>query len=766
MGSQLNRLLASRYRISTQLYLCFAVAVGLTVAASLVGWFSFNRVGGVQSRVNEVSVPELAAAFGVAQYGGTLVTAAPSLTVATTRQDFLEVVTNIDQSYAAFEEQIAVLEQVGGESDRVAAIRAYADTLFSNIEAIKGEMSSVFVHAGQREMLQVELANVRSDLDDVLAPGIDDQFFYTLTGYRSLDDSPVPQSEHFSEEEFIHYRRLAEMQADTNIATELLANAFTLSDASQIEPLRERFEATSSRIERNLGTLEGSDFYGMAVSAFNQLFDLGLGEESVFNLFASELAILENQRDLLALNRELSVALVDEVDGLVSASQVNVQDATTASTQAIFAGRVLLIGISSLSVVGTLLVIWLFVGRVLLRRLGLLSEWMRSMARGDLETKAEISGRDEVADMAAALDVFRRHALEVQRLNLVEQLAADLQDKNVELEGVLAELRKAQGQIVMQQKLAALGELTAGVAHEIKNPLNFVNNFSEASGELITELRELLEEEDVELSDEQRSLVADITQDLTDNVERIRSHGQRANRIVHDMLMMGRGSEDWQLTDINGLLDQHAKLAYHSARAANSDFNLDLQFDLDPEMGQIEVIAQDLGRVFLNMVSNACHSVDKKRRLLEERERSGEAFSPTLSLKTHRGENSVEIRIRDNGVGISHDIIEKIFNPFFTTKATDEGTGLGLAISSDIVRRHGGSIRVESEEGEFAEMIVELPLKRPPDVAESGDEEGDGASGAVDNNSDRGIYSIERAVSEQNPADVAEPSDTPDQKTG
>ena len=318
--------------------------------------------------------------------------------------------------------------------------------------------------------------------------------------------------------------------------------------------------------------------------------------------------------------------------------------------------------------------------------------------------------------MAAALEVFRRHALEVQRLNLVEQLAEELQGKNAELESVLAELRKVQDQIVMREKLAALGELTAGVAHEIRNPLNFVNNFSEASGELITELQEVLNETGVDLSDDQRTLVTEITNDLTSNVGRIRAHGERANRIVRDMLMMGRGSGEWQATDVNALLDQHSLLAYHSARATDPEFQLELKQDFDPEAGTIEVIPQDLGRVFLNMVSNACHATDENRRSTNDSGMEAGTFTPTLWLVTRREGDHIEIRIRDNGTGIPPDVVDKIFNPFFTTKPTHQGTGLGLAISSDIVRRHGGTIRVDSQPGEFTEMIVSLPLERPTET--------------------------------------------------
>ena len=200
--------------------------------------------------------------------------------------------------------------------------------------------------------------------------------------------------------------------------------------------------------------------------------------------------------------------------------------------------------------------------------------------------------------------------------------------------------------------------------------------------------------------------------------------------------MMGRGSGGFQPTDVNRLLDEHARLAYHSARATDPDFNLDLKQDLDEELGEIEVIPQDLGRVFLNLVGNACDATDEKRRDIEsgadaeggyETDDGGRYF-PTVWLTTKRGEEHVQIRIRDNGKGMPPEVMDKIFNPFFTTKPTDRGTGLGLAISSDIVRRHGGEISVESEAGRYTEMLVELPLTPPPGAAEAAAGEAAGAT--------------------------------------
>ena len=725
MIGKLKSIIDLRFRISTQLYLVIGGAVVMTVAASLVGWFSFNQVGEVQSRVNEGSVPELEAAFGIAQHSNTLVTAAPRLTSAANAKDLGEVVALIEGAHSALEGEIDTLEERGTGDDRVQRIRDHANSLVLNIQLITDSMDELFIVTEQRDTLRDQLTTVNTRLDATVVPAVDNQYFYTMTGYRNPGDPPAIPQFHFTEDELSLYRSLAEVQADANVATQLLVSVFSLSEALLIEPLRERFEAIAGSIDRRVDSLQDNQVRAVLIPIFTWLFDLGMGEGNGFDLRARELELLQSQQSLLATNRNIAVELVDEVDGLVNAAHLNVQAATEASTQAILTGRTLLLAITAISVAAAMLISWQFVWRVLLRRLEMLSDWMRRMARGDLEAQVEIGGRDEVADMAAALEVFRQHALEIQRLNLVEQLAQELQGKNEELESVLADLQRAQDQIVMREKLAALGELTAGVAHEIRNPLNFVNNFSEVSAELLQELNEIFEEGGETLNEEQRGLIQDISQDLSSNLERIRTHGARANRIVHDMLMMGRGSGEHRPTDINGLVDEYSKLAYHSARATNTEFQIDLQQDFDPDVGELDVIPQDLGRVFLNMVSNSCHATHEKRIARVEAGNGSEVYFPTVWLTTRRKEEQIEVRIRDNGSGIPDDVIDKIFNPFFTTKPTDQGTGLGLALSSDIIRQHGGAIRATSEPGEYTEMIIDLPLVMGAAVTEQevGEEE-------------------------------------------
>ena len=729
MISLLKRLLAARHRIAFHLYMGIGTAVALTMVASLVAWFSFDQVGDAQRQVNERAVPEIATAFAVAQQSGTLAAAAPRLVAAETPMAFAEVAAKVATERADFKKQLAALTQQGAAEERFARIRAHGDTLIANINAIEASVSKRFELNARSRALYNDLEALQNKLIVILIPAIDDQLFYAMTGYRTLGEPPASRAQHLSEAELSLYRDLTELQEGTTTATRLLASAFNLSDARLLEPLQERFDSTVGGIERKLAALGAGPLHGTLdrqlpkvgfrieyaylhselAPTFDRLFDLGRGDEKIFALRALELQIVEQQRTLLDRNRDLSIELVAEVEGLVNTARGSAQEATQTSTQAIFTGRKLLLAINAIGIIGAILIAWLLVGRVLLRRLEFLSNRMRRMAEGDLEAKIEMPGRDEVADMAAALEIFRHNSLEAQRLNLVEKLAADLEEKNATLETVLADLHLAQDQIVMREKLAALGELTAGVAHEIQNPLNFVKNFAEVSEELLEELQEVLEEEGIQINEEQRELLNEIRGDLTDNLGRIRHHGDRANRIVRDMLQMGRGSGEARSADINDLLEEHARLAFHSARATNADFQLDIKEDLDEEVGELEVVPQDLARVFLNMVSNACYATNEKRHAPE----TASDYVPTLWISSQRTPDQVEVRIRDNGNGIPADVVDKIFNPFFTTKPTDQGTGLGLALSNDIVREHGGAIKVHSEPGEFTEMTIELPAVRP-----------------------------------------------------
>jgi two-component system NtrC family sensor kinase len=278
------------------------------------------------------------------------------------------------------------------------------------------------------------------------------------------------------------------------------------------------------------------------------------------------------------------------------------------------------------------------------------------------------------------------------------------QERTRELAASLENLRTTQDRLVQTQKLASLGQLTAGIAHEIKNPLNFINNFSAVSAELIDELGQALAK--ANLDNKLRAEISEIADTLRGNLDKVVQHGKRADAIVKNMLLHSReGSGEHRLVDINAVVEESLNLAYHGARAEKQGFNITLERSLDPTAGEVDVFPQDITRVLLNLISNGFYAATKRKA-----EVNGGDYEPTLAATTKSLGDSVEIRIRDNGTGIPPEVKEKMFNPFFTTKPAGEGTGLGLSISHDIiVKQHGGSIEVDTQPGAFTEFRIILP---------------------------------------------------------
>ncbi|TMK34855.1 MAG: GAF domain-containing protein [Alphaproteobacteria bacterium] len=285
------------------------------------------------------------------------------------------------------------------------------------------------------------------------------------------------------------------------------------------------------------------------------------------------------------------------------------------------------------------------------------------------------------------------------------RLLTETRDARVTAEAALGELQAAQANLVHAEKMASLGQLTAGIAHEIKNPLNFVNNFANLSVELLDELKEAAAPALERLGGDKRADIDDTIQMLTGNLGKIAEHGRRADGIVRSMLLHSRGgSGEWQSVDLNGLIEETLNLAYHGARAQDQSFNITMERDLDAKLAPIEVVPQDITRVFLNLFGNGFYAAAKKTREAGDR--------PVLKVMTRDLGNEVEIRVRDNGTGIAPESRARLFQPFFTTKPTGEGTGLGLSISYDIVtQQHGGTIGVDSELGVFTEFTVRLPRR-------------------------------------------------------
>ena len=310
------------------------------------------------------------------------------------------------------------------------------------------------------------------------------------------------------------------------------------------------------------------------------------------------------------------------------------------------------------------------------------------------------------------INVAAEEITEQKRAKAALQLANEsLEARTLELTSSLEELRDAQDRLVQTKKLASLGQLTAGIAHEIKNPLNFVNNFSSLSIELAVELQDSIELQ--EFSDEKRTEIHDLLDMLQGNLGKIVQHGRRADSIVKNMLLHSRQiSGEHRSVDLNALVEESLNLAYHGVRAEKGDFNITLERFFDPATGEVNLLPQEITRVLLNLISNSFYATTQRKA-----EANGASYEPVLTVATKNLGDSVEIRIRDNGTGMPPEVKEKMFNPFFTTKPAGEGTGLGLSISHDIiVKQHSGSIEVNTKPGAFTEFRIVLPrdsLSRP-----------------------------------------------------
>ena len=279
----------------------------------------------------------------------------------------------------------------------------------------------------------------------------------------------------------------------------------------------------------------------------------------------------------------------------------------------------------------------------------------------------------------------------------LEQKRKAIEDTNNALQQSLDELKATQAQLIQSEKMASLGELTAGIAHEIQNPLNFVNNFSEVSKELLEEMLEEIENGDMEE-------VNAIAQDVIQNLEKINHHGKRADGIVKGMLQHSRTSSgEKEDTDINVLVDEYLRLAYHGLRAKDKSFNAALETHFDDSIKKLNIAPQDIGRVVLNLITNAFYAVNEKKKSQIE------GYEPKVTVETKKVKNKIQIQVSDNGNGIPKKVLEKVFQPFFTTKPTGQGTGLGLSLSYDIIKAHGGDIKVNTKENEGTAFIITLP---------------------------------------------------------
>jgi signal transduction histidine kinase len=394
---------------------------------------------------------------------------------------------------------------------------------------------------------------------------------------------------------------------------------------------------------------------------------------------------------LLAQARQHSVA----VDRLLGSIVAELSQEAVAARDRVVAEAALATRLSQIVTVATVLagaLLTFFVLRSISRPLRRLVVAMDGLNAGNTAVEIPAPGPDEMGAMARTLAAFRDATRELRA-------ARDA------AEATLRDLQAAQAKLVHAEKMASLGQLTAGIAHEIKNPLNFVNNFAGLSVELLGELKDAATPALAALDETKKAEFDETIAMLTGNLEKIAEHGRRADGIVRSMLLHSRGGTgEWQSVDLNGLIEETLNLAYHGARAQDQSFNITMERELDPNLAPIEIVPQDITRVFLNLFGNGFYAAAKKSRAA--------GGQPLLKVTTRDLGNEIEVRVRDNGTGIPAESRNRLFQPFFTTKPTGEGTGLGLSISYDIVtQQHGGTIGVDSEFGAFTEFTVRLPRR-------------------------------------------------------
>ena len=714
-GVKLREATGNRFGIASQIWVGLGGGVSLTLVASLLALGLMTIVNASQREVTGTYMPGMIAAFDVARSSSELVRASPRLIAADTPEDLALVEADVMREEEFLLTRLGEMTGAGIEGELQDSVVRMASTLVESIDLIRESVSRRMNYRAQVSDLEREVQEATLGAELLLVAEIDDQEFFMATGLRELTDQPAPVSARNAPTELDHYRGLLGYQSTQNEVSLLIQRALTQDDPGLLQTNRERVTAAMSGLEAALDELN-PETAALFRPSFQALGDLYSAANGIFTIRTLELAELAESEEYLALNEATTNDLNALVQPLVENAEVSTQEAADRSATLLQIGWWTILAVNVLAVLAAVFGGWKFFGERLLVRLRHLSDVMRRMSRGELEAKLEIAGNDEVTDMAGALEVFRQHAIEVQRLNLVEALATEVQDKNAELESTLDELRRTQEQVITQEKLASLGALTAGVAHEIRNPLNFVNNFAALSVELIDELREELGMEgesgngdgarplaaagDEELTE----IVDEILGDLQLNISKVKEHGDRANRIVDGMLAHSR-DEAGQIEsiDINLLVEEYTKLAYHGMRGTDATFNVTITRELDPEAGRVDGIARDLSRVILNIVTNACQATQMRGKA------EGRGYSPTLMVSTEGRSDTVCIKVRDNGTGMPESVVRKIFDPFFTTKSGTQGTGLGLSISHEIVREHAGQLAVETEEGEFTEFTIILP---------------------------------------------------------
>jgi len=822
-------MLMTRLGVGGRLLIAFLAISAFAVLGAAAATYPLLEIGKVLDRIIQHRLPAALASQDLSRQAERIVAAAPALLTATDSAQHQELSRKIESEARRLGSLLGELKNNETDSKTIESLELIVNQLRVNLTALDSLVAARIGLKQRKEKLLAKVFSTHTDIHQLLAPWI-----LVVEGEMSQAQKVISETDgsagaHDLNKSIQSFRALQKAQLQVSVVKDMLHQISNASDDNRLKVL-------TFRVQRSLGEIEKlaesftAKLRPLFLSQTAQFRNSALSADGLPKARETELDLVADAETLLQENSELSNKLTIAVDSLLKNVRQEAGKANVESQSVQTLSATILLSAVAVSLISSILIVWLYVGRNLVRRLTVLSNSMLAIAQGNLDTRVPSPGNDEIGRMAEALSIFRDTAVEVEEKNLRDISEArqrlvdaiegtsegfafyDAEDrlvlcnsryrallypgKNIRLEPgmtfeevvrqaaekglihstgnnvealvrerverhrnpsgpflqqradgrwvqiserkteggdtvavytdltelkrreeelaaakddaerALEELKLAQRSLVQSEKMASLGQLTAGIAHEIKNPLNFINNFAKSSNELLTELAEGIKPAKVQLEDTARDNIDDLLLTIREDIGTIREQGERADSIVKAMLLHSRGGTDTpQKTDLNELISESVKLAYHGKRASTPGFNVTLDTNLDSDLGNLELVAQEITRVLVNLLSNAFYAV-------HERQQSSEAgYEPTVSVSSRILDGDrAEIRIRDNGTGIPAEAIESLFTPFFTTKPAGEGTGLGLSISHDIVTdQHRGSIRAESEEGVYTEFIIELP---------------------------------------------------------
>jgi signal transduction histidine kinase/methyl-accepting chemotaxis protein len=831
------------FGLRQRLLLSFITISGFAVVAAMVGNYAFYAIGEALHQVTEKSVPPAIATLEFAQSTERIVAAGPALLAANTKSEVASNSRAAEQEVKEASRLLDNLPATGLAVEKLTDIHAIFNQIAVNLAALKSAAVRRIAATDRKATLVRDTFVVISQFRSIWTPKFEELKSLIATLQKSLNASGGSIEERSAAIDRLSAAirdvvPLEQMQKEAAAVFEALVRAANASTHADLNTIQTQAERSIRRIDDLVSGLD-PDVWFEVIAPLNQLRAGALGDSSIVAARQVELEAALEGRRLTVENSVLAAQLSNAVEDLVIAAKQGIATATDETLSVQNLGRLGLLAVVALSLISSVLIVWLYVGRNIVARLTALSARMLTLAQGDLKSPLPQGGTDEIGRMAEALRVFQATAIEIEETNLREireartrlseaiasisegfalydaddklivcnerykELFASLSDVMVPgtsfesiaratverglvtdaegrreswlmerlgqhrapsgthiqrrsdgrwvrvserqtanggvvaiyaditelkqreqdleaardaaaeasrtMEEAYRELKATQANLIHSEKMASLGQLTAGIAHEIKNPLNFVNNFAGVSAELLDELREALGPALGGLKLETLAEAEGLIEMLNSNLSKIVEHGRRADGIVKSMLLHSRGvTGERQNANLNSLIDEALNLAYHGVRAQDQNFNITLERDLDSNLSPLEVVPQDLTRVFLNLFGNGFYATKKR----QQDDKVSADYRPVLRVTTRDLGDKVEARVRDNGVGVPADVQAKMFTPFFTTKPTGEGTGLGLSISYDIVtQQHGGTITVESRVNEFTEFIIRLPRK-------------------------------------------------------